>query len=295
MERGIMDIRILRYFIAVAKEKNITKAAQNLYISQPALSRQLKELEEELNTNLFIRGSRTISLTDDGKYLLNQAKEITALMDKTLTNMGTNENISGEIYIGAGETEGIKHIADIYSIMSKTFPSISLNIFSGDFNEVKEKLENGILDFGIVIEPVKKDNFNYIKLPHKETWGILTTKNGIFKNYEKISPSDLENIPLILSKQSFDDTVLLNWLGKSFENLPLKLSYTLLYNAIHFVKKNTGHAICLDGIINTENTDLKFIPFYPPLQSELSLIWQKNRQLSKAAQKFLILCNEKYK
>ena len=289
-----MDIRILRYFIAVAKEKNITKAAQSLYISQPALSRQLRELEEELNTTLFIRGNRNISLTDDGKYLLNQANEIIALMDKTLSNIGTNDSISGEIYIGAGETEGIKHISDIYSTMLDTFPSVSLNIFSGDFNEVKEKLENGTLDFGIVVEPVQKENFNYIKLPHKETWGILTTKNGIFKNHEKISPSDLENVSLISSKQSLNDTVLLNWLGKSFESLFLKISYSLLYNATHFVKKNIGHAICLDGIINTENTDLKFIPFYPPLQSELSLIWHKNRQLSKAAQKFLNLCDEKY-
>lgn len=287
-----MDIRILRYFVAVAKEKNITKAAQSLYISQPALSRQLKELEEELGTPLFIRGNRNISLTDDGKYLLNQASEIIALMDKTLSNIGTYENISGEIYIGAGETEGIKHIANIYSAMLDTFPSISLNIFSGDFNEVREKLENGTLDFGIVVEPVQKENFNYIKLPHKETWGILTTKNGIFKNHEKIYPSDLENIPLILSKQSLNDTVLLNWLGKSLENFSLKISYSLLYNASHFVRKNVGHAICLNGIINTENTNLKFIPFYPSLQSELSLVWRKNKQLSRAAQKFLDLCNK---
>lgn len=290
-----MDIRNLRYFLTVAKEKNITRAAKSLYISQPALSRQLKELEEELNTTLFIRGSRNISLTDEGKYLLNQATEIIALMEKTLSNIGANQDINGEIYIGAAETAGMKYIADIYNTMLDTFPNISLNIFSGDFNEVTEKIESGILDFGVVVEPVQKKNFNYIRLPYKEIWGLLTTKNGIFKNHKNISSSDLEKIPLITSKQSFNDTILLNWLGKSFENLSLKISYNLLYNASHFVKNNIGHAICMDGIINTENTNLKFIPFYPPLQSELSLIWHKNRQLSKAAQKFLDLCNEKYK
>ncbi len=203
-----MDIRILRYFVAVAEEKSITKAAQKLYISQPALSKQLKELENELELSLFERKGRNIQLTDDGKFLLSQANEIIKLMDKTINNLDKNKEISGEIFIGAGETKGIETILPTVRKLLSAYPAISFDFYSGNADEIIYRLDSGLLDFGIIIEPVYKKNYEHLRLPHKEIWGILTTKNGIFKDYSFISPKDIKNIPLSVSKQSFHDQIL---------------------------------------------------------------------------------------
>lgn len=282
-----MDIKILKYFIAVAEEKTISKAAQKLYISQPALSKQLKELENELDLQLFERGSRNIKLTEDGSFLLTQANEIVELMDKTLNNLNKNKEVNGEIYIGSGETKGVETIIPTINRFLTDYKNVTFDFYSGNANEIMEKIEKGVLDFGIVIEPVYKKDYNHIRLPYKETWGLLTAKNGIFKENKVISPKDIMNIPLMVSKQSFHDQILSNWLGENLYNLNVVSTYNLLYNASILVNNNIAHAICIENIINTENTNLKFIPFSPHLNSELSIIWKKNKKLSRAAEKFI--------
>ena len=287
-----MDIRILRYFVAVAEEKSITRAAQKLYISQPALSKQLKDLENELELSLFEKKGRNIQLTDDGKFLLSQANEIIKLMDKTINNLDKNKEISGEIFIGAGETKGIETILPTVSELLSAYPDVSFDFYSGNADEIIYRLDNGLLDFGIIVEPVYKKDYEHLRLPHKEIWGILTTKNGIFKDYSSISSKDIKNIPLSAPKQSFHDQILADWLGENFYNLNIVSTYTLLYNTSLLVKKGISHAICIDGIINTENTDLKFIPFSPALNSDISIIWKKNHKLSRAAEKFIDMLKE---
>ena len=291
-----MDIRILKYFIAVAQEKNISKAAQKLFISQPALSKQLRELEEELNVVLFKRGSRNITLTDEGLYLLSQANEIILLMDKTINNISINDNtLSGEIFIGAGESKGIVLITKVIKTLLNNFPNIKIHFFSGDATAVLEKLENGTLDFGLLIGAIYKKNFDFIKIPHSETLGILTTKDGIFSNYESITTKDLENIPLMISNQMSEYFLVENLAENNFSRLNIIGTYNLLYNASLIVEAKIGHAICLDGIINTDNTNLKFIPFKSFEKIEMNLIWKKNLSLSKACKEFLKLCIETFK
>lgn len=289
-----MDIRILKYFIAVVEEKNITKAAQNLFISQPALSKQLKDLESELNIKLFHRGSRNIKLTEDGIFLYEQAKEIISLLDKTVSNIHMQKEIIGKIFIGAAETKAMETITPTIKSLISKHKNITFDFFSGNADEITEKLNNGLIDFGIIIEPIYKKNFEHLSLPFEETWGLLTTKNGIFSKKNSIAPNDLKNIPLITSKQSFHDQILSDWLNSNISNFNIIATFNLLYNASKLVENKIGHAVCIDGIINTVNKNLKFIPFEPPLKSNVSLIWKKNVKLSRAAEKFLKLLQENY-
>ena len=192
----IMDIRVLRYFITVVNEKNISNAAKVLYITQPTLSRQLKELEGELGVKLFERGKKEIQLTEDGKFLYSRASEIIELVDKTVENINSAEAIIGDIYIGCGETRAMKIIASTIRLLHSVYPNIKVHLFSSTGEEIIDKMEKGLLDFGIIIGPVNERNFNYIKLPYEDIWGILTTKKGFFKNHDFITSDDLIGIPL---------------------------------------------------------------------------------------------------
>ena len=282
-----MNIRVLRYFIAVVNEKNISNAAKTLYITQPTLSRQLKELEEELGVKLFERGKKEIQLTEDGKFLYSRASEIIALVDKTVENINSAEAITGDIYIGCGETRAMKIIASTIRLLHSVYPNIKVHLFSSTGEEIANKMEKGLLDFGIIIGPVNERNFNYIKLPYEDIWGILTTKNGFFKNHNFITSDDLIGVPLLSSKHIMINQDISRWIGENIEKYNFSGSYSLIYNASFLVEENIGHALCFDGLFNTEGTNLKFIPLSPELRTGVSLIWKKNQRLSKAAHKLL--------
>ncbi|PHG54390.1 LysR family transcriptional regulator [Bacillus wiedmannii] len=284
-----MEIRVLRYFIAVANEESISAAAKQLHLSQPTLSRQLKDLEMELGTDLFIRGNRKISLTEEGKYLFKKAKEIVDLADKTEANLkDSKEMISGEVYIGAGETEAIHLIAKTLKVLIKDYPNIRFHLYSGNADDIKSKLDSGLLDFGVVIEPTDKQKYEYAQLPAKDTWGVLMCKDSPLSDKQVISPVDLIDKPLFISRQSTVSNELTGWFGESIDNLNIVATYNLLYNAALMVEEGIGYALCIDKIINTSgNSKLCFKPLQPKLEANLNIIWKKNQVFSNAAHAFI--------
>lgn len=287
--KDMMDVRVLRYFIAVATQESISGAANYLHLSQPTLSRQLSDLEKELGTNLFIRGNRKISLTDEGAFLFEKAKEIVGLMDKTEANFNQPEEIiSGEIYIGGGETEAMSIIAKTLKNVLIDHPNIKFHTYSGNADDITAKLDSGLLDFGIVIEPADKQKYNYLKLPAIDVWGVLMRKDDPLADKSYIQPKDLIDKPLITSRQTTGSNQIAGWFGQEIEDLNIIGTYNLLYNASLMVKEGIGYAMCIDKLINTSvDSALCFRPLNPKLEAGLNIIWKKHQVFSRAANKFL--------
>ncbi|WP_194191551.1 LysR family transcriptional regulator [Clostridium chrysemydis] len=284
-----MEIRLLKYFLTVIKEGSISKAADALHITQPTLSRQLKQLEDELNTTLFKRGSRNISLTKDGFLLQMRAKEIVTLVDKTEKDFLSNKDlICGDIYIGCGETDAMRIIARATKKLIKDYPNIKVHLFSGNADDITEKLDKGILDFCVFIEPSDIKKYDFIKLPLKDTWGLLVPKDSLLSSKKHITKEDLIDIPLITSRQSLVHNEFSGWLGFDYDDLNIVSTYNLIFNASLMVEEGVGFALCLDKLINTSlNSNLCFKPLYPKLESSLSFVWNKNHAFSNQAEKFL--------
>lgn len=284
-----MDIRVLRYFLAVAQEESINGAANYLHVSQPTLSRQLMDLETELNAQLFTRGNRKITLTDEGLFLRKRAQEIVDLFDKTEAGFHTpGEMITGDIYIGGGETEATRLIAKIAGRIQAEYPGIKFHIFSGNADDVTERIDKGLLDFGILIEPANVSKYDFIRLPHKEVWGLLMRKDSPLAAKEKIIPADVAGLPLITSRQSLVKNEIAGWLGRGFEELNVVATYNLLFNATLLVEEGVGYALCIAGLINTSgDSELCFRPLSPALEANLDIVWKKYQVFSSAAALFL--------
>lgn len=284
-----MDIRVLQYFLTVAREESITKAAESLQMTQPPLSRQLKDLEDELGKQLLIRGSKKITLTEDGMLLHKRAEELVALMEKTKAELtSSNENINGDIYIGCGETETISFLAQAAQNLQKEHPFIHYHIYSGDAERVMERLDKGLLDFGLLVGPVDVNKYEYLRLPMKDIWGVLMRKDSPLAEKEVICAEDLWDKPLILSHQTAINSEMFSWLKTDISKLNIVATYDLIYNASIFVKKDFGYVIGLDKIINTTgNSTLCFRPLYPKLEAGLCIVWKKYQIFSKASNIFL--------
>ena len=283
-----MDIRVLKYFVTVVEEENILKASQVLHITQPTLSRQLMDLEKELNCKLFIRSNRKITLTSEGLFLYNKAKEIILLQAKTINALkNSHEIVSGDIYIGCAETNAFKFLAKTMTKIKKTHKDIHYHIFSGNADTVIEQLDKGILDFGLLIDAHDKQKYNFITLPVKDIWGLLMLKNSPLADKEYITSSDILNIPLICSGQTMVSNKIAGWLNQNFTQLNIVANYNLIYNASIMVQENLGSALCLANLVNTTGTNLCFKPLYPPLEAQIDLVWKKHQILTKPAQLFL--------
>ena len=289
-----MEIRVLKYFLAVAREQNISAAAQSLFLSQPTLSRQLKELEEELGKQLFIRGSRKITLTEEGLLLRKRAEEIVELLDKTEKELSnSDEQVSGEIYIGAGETDGLRLIAKAAKELQEEYPQIAYRIISGDAVDITERLDKGLIDFALLLEPVDISKYSYLKFLVKDVWGVLMRRDCPLAQKKSISPKDLRNMPLIVSRQALDGSELTQWLKSDNEQLNIVSTYNLVYNASLMVDEGLGVALCLDKIINVSgDSSLCFRPLKPKLDVGMSLVWKKYQVFSKAAEKFILKMQE---
>jgi len=226
-----MDIRVLEYFLAVAREQTISGAAEALHMTQPPLSKQLKELEEELGKQLFIRGKRRITLTKEGMLLRKRAEEIVSLVEKTKQEVSTpDESISGDVYIGGGETEGMRPIARAIRRVQKQHPDIRFHLFSGDGYDVTERLDRGLIDFGTLIEPIDVTKYDFLRLPRPDVWGLLMRKDAPLANQSVIHPQDLQGIPVIQSRQLAGENGLSGWLGYSHEKLRTVATGNLLNN-----------------------------------------------------------------
>lgn len=284
-----MDIRILKYFLTVAREESISKAAEVLHMTQPPLSRQLKDLEEEIGKQLLIRGNKRIKLTEDGILLKKRAEEIIELMEKTKTELSSSDAMmNGNIYFGSAETEVISIIADIAKQLQEKYPLIRYNLYSGDANHITEKLDKGLIDFGLLIEPVDIDKYNHIELPIKDRWGVLMQKNKPLAQKKAIEAEDLLKLPVIVSHQTLISKTIRSWLNYDISKLNIIATYDLVNNASRFAKAGLGYIIALDKIINTtDSSELCFRPLSPKLEASLYIVWKKNQIFSKAAELFL--------
>ncbi len=284
-----MDIRVLQYFLTVAKEESITKAAKALHMTQPPLSRQLMDLEAELGKQLLIRSGKKVTLTEDGMLLRRRAEEIVDLMEKTKAELeSSDENITGEIHIGGGETEAISFFARTAKNLQKKHPQIRYHLYSGDAERVRERLDNGLIDFGLLIGSVDMEKYDYLKLPVTDRWGVLMPADSPLAEKDTICADDLTGLPLILSHQAAASSEMHAWFNTAPEKLNVLLRYDLIYNASRFVKEGLGYALALDQLVNTSgDSGLCFRLLNPPLEANLSVVWKKSQIFSKAAGAFL--------
>lgn len=284
-----MDIRVLKYFLAVAREASITRAAEQLHMSQPPLSRQLKELEDELGKQLLVRGSRRVKLTEEGMILRRRAEEIINLMEKTEAEIMTaSDEVSGWICIGGGETEGMRLLAKVLKGMHDDYPNLRLHLVSGNAEEITAELERGMLDFGLLLEPVDLTDYDFIRLPVTDHWGVLMRSDEPLASKKSISPEDLLKLKLLCSAQHMAKNELSGWMGGDYEKLQVIGEYNLIYNAALMVEEGIGSALCLDSVTCTcEGGPLCFRPLEPRLEVNMVLVWRKYHAFSKPARKFL--------
>lgn len=292
-----MELRVLNYFLAVAREQSIVRAAESLHLSQPTLSTQLKHMEEELGKQLLIRGtkgSRKVTLTEEGMILRKRAEEILELVKKTENEIALSDAVMiGDIYIGTGETDSMRLIAKAAKKLQGAYPNIHFHISSGNSVFVMEQLDKGLVDFGIVYGSPDLSKYHSLSIPQKNIWGVLMRKDAPLAKKAEIQPEDLCDQPLILSQQEISGGELSRWLGRDISALNITATYNLIYNGSLLVEEGLGYVIGFDKIINTSgSSDLCFRPLKPALENEMSLVWKKYQVFSKPCEKFLAVLRE---
>lgn len=289
-----MELRVLQYFLAVTREQSISGAAESLHLSQPTLSRQLKDMEDELGKQLLIRGNRRITLTEEGMILRKRAEEIMELVQKAEHEIATSDDfIAGDITIGAGETDGIRFLARAAKTLQEQYPDIHLHIISGDGESVEENLDRGLIDFGFMCREIDTAKYEYLKVPGNDSFGILMRRDSPLAEKDFVVPKDLWDKPLIASRQMIRDTNVGKILECNQEKLNIVASYNLLFNGSIMVDEGVGYALCFDKIINVSgNSNLCFRPLLPRAETPLYVIWKKYQTFTKAAEKFLTKMQE---
>lgn len=275
-----MELRVLKYFLMVAQEENITKAAALLHITQPTLSRQLMQLEEELGVKLFRRSGRRLVLTEDGALLKRRAQELADLSDKTIQELSHKDSaLSGVIAVGCGETQSMHFLADQIRAFQQARPRVRFSIYSADADDIKERLERGILDLGLLAEPVDIGRYEFVRLPRKDTWGVLARRDSVLGGKDRIRPRDLVGEPLIMPRRDIVKTELGGWFGAYRGKPRCAGTYTLIVNAAAMVQSGVGAALCLD-MSSDFYGDLCFIPLFPAVETGSVLVWKKNQAVS---------------
>lgn len=286
-----MEIRVLRYFLAVAQEESVTRAARALHLTQPTLSRQIRELEEELGQTLFSRGGRELSLTREGLLLRQRAEEIVGLAEiteKEFRSLG-EKTVSGDLSLGCGESKALSFVTDALKVLQDEHPLIIPHFFSGNGEIVMDRLDKGLLDFAVLMGAENTERYYSLPLPNHDTWGLLMDKDDPMAQKKAITAEDLLGIPLILSSQSLSRDELSGWLGFPMSRLHIAATYTLLFNGSLMVRSGLGYALCFDHIAPSG----KDSPFaFRPLTSPLSLVWKKHQILSAPAEAFLAKIRE---
>ncbi len=288
-----MELRVLRYFLTIARVGSITAAADLLHVTQPTLSRQIKDLEKQLGKKLFIRSSHSIILTEEGILLRNRAEEIINMVDKLESEFNSmEETISGDVYIGGGETDAMRQIARAVKDLQISYPNIRYHLYSGNEDDVTDRIDKGLLDFGLLIQPADLSKYNYINIPGKDVWGVVMRKDSPLAVKAAIKVEDILHVPLICSRQAIKQTYSKNefadWFGEDFDKLNVVTTYNLAYNAAIMVEEGIGYALTLDKIVNTSSdSNLCFRPLEPRLESGLNIVWRKHQAFSAAADVFI--------
>lgn len=287
-----MELRVLGYFLAVARKQSIVRAAESLHLSHPTLSTQLKALEEELGKQLLIRGTkgtRKVTLTEEGMIFRKRAEEILSLVQKTEREISfSDQTIVGDVYIGTGETDAVRFIARAAKELYESYPGIHYHISSGNADFVSEQLDKGLIDFGLVFGNVDHTKYNSIELPFRDIWGVLMKRDSPLAARKSIRPEDLWDKPLIISNQDDSKAALTAWLSRELSELEIVATYNLLFNASLMVEEGLGYAIGLDKIINTAGNDkLCFRPLSPQTEAGMHIVWKKYQVFSKESEKFI--------
>lgn len=281
-----MEIRILEYFLMVAQEENITKAADKLHITQPTLSRQLKQLEDELGVTLLQRGKRKVTLTEEGLLMRHKAQEIVTLSERTKTVFSREEEIlSGEIIIGCGEVGNVQFLSEMIVGFQKSHPQVIFDLYSAVADDVVEKLEKGLVDIGLVSEPFTADFYGYLRMEKKDLWGVYVPKDHPLAQKRKVTAEDLQGEALIFPKRNLVKEEVVNWMGDLERDLHIVATYNLLHNAMVMVENHVGAAVCLRSAAESEN--LKFVRLSPKLETGAMLIWKKYMDLSPTVKAFV--------
>ena len=280
-----MELRVLTYFLMVAREENITRAAQLLHITQPTLSRQLRELEDELGVKLFVRGNHSIALTQDGLILRRRAQEIVELSEKAARELShADEELQGEIAIGSGEMLSMSALAQAMASFHDMHPRVRYRLYSGNADNIKERLENGLLDIGLLSEPVDIARYEFVRLEPSEEWGVLIRDDSPLAEREVVTPEDLAGRPLLVSERALVRDELANWFGDSGDGQQVVLTYNLLYNAAMLVRQGLGEALCIR--LNCRYEGLRVVPLRPELRVRSVVVWKKHQAASGAVVAF---------
>lgn len=291
-----MDLRVLRYFLAVAREESISGAAEYLHLSQPTLSRQLMDLEQELGKSLFIRGSRKITLTEHGVLLRKRASEILELVEKTTGELTAEEEaVAGDIYIGGGESNALRQLAITARRFREANPHVLFHLFSGNAVDVGNRLDKGLLDFGIMMGAQDLKKYDCVRLHGADVWGVLMPSEHPLSKKDAIRPEELWDIPLLMSQQTMQTNRFSQWFQRDYEALNIVATYNLIFNASLMVEAGLGCALTYEGLVNTSGRKLCFRPIAPRLEDELYLVWKKFQVFSRAAERFLTAVRQDYK
>ncbi|WP_373166182.1 LysR family transcriptional regulator [Agathobaculum sp. Marseille-P7918] len=284
-----MELRTLRYFLTAATEENITRAADVLHVTQPTLSRQLMDLEKELGTTLMLRGKKGLTLTDDGLFFRQRAEEIVELADRLEQRFAEkSESVTGIINVGASEAIGSRMMAKLICQFSDKYPLVQFHLYNEMADNIKDRLDKGLVDVGLLLEPIDVHKYEYLRLMQKETWGVLMRTDHPLAGLEVITPEDIAEYSLILPLREKVREDIINWIGREEKNLHIPLSYTLLSNAVLLVEEGMGCAFCLDGALAVRSSpNLKFIPIQPEKTTRSVLVWKKNQIFSPATSLFI--------
>ena len=289
----MIETRLLRYFLAVAREQNITRAAETLYVTQSTLSKQMMDLEKQLGKKLFVRGKRKLFLTEEGEFLRGRAQEILNLIENTEDAFQTGaERIRGHITIGCGETVVMGDIAGLLAEFRRLHPDVQLHTHSGDADMILERLDKGLVDMGLLLGPIRQEKYEYLNLHKKDIYGLLMPSDCDLAQQKAINIDQLKALPLILSEQTFSGHQDLEWFGADYSVLNVAATYNLIYNATFLVEHGIGYALCLDGLVNTRGRNLTFRPITPELSVDLYIVTKKYQTFSPAVKIFLEQINQ---
>ncbi len=284
-----MEIRVLRYFLTVVREQSITKAAEVLHITQPTLSRQLAQLEEEIGIKLFDRGSRKISLTNEGLLLRRRAEEILQLVDKTEKELiEQDEQIEGKITVGCGEIASVQLLPDLFDSFHKKYPLVSFDIYTATADNVKEQMDRGLVDIGLLLEPIDIEKYDFIRLDMKEQWVVVMRPDSPLAEKEYVTAKELSELPLILPRRLKVQSELASWFGDYYNNLNVLFTSNLNTNAAVMVSKGLAYSIVVEGMMPFwDQSKITYRPLYPSLTATSVLAWKRGQPFSLAATKFI--------
>ena len=287
-----MELRTLRYFLAVAREQNMTEAANVLHVTQPTLSRQIADLERELGVELFERTNRSCVLTGDGMRLRQRAEEILALVDQTESEMGDQElGIAGNIRIGAGETQAMSYVLDTFAALRRDYPAVTIELYTGNADATEERLERGLLDFALLLEPVNLEKYEWVRIPQTDRAGVTVASGGPWGKLDLLTPVDLAKMPLLLSSRTSNKAIdLVAWSDGTLdlEALDVVGHFDLIGNASHLIRSGTACAMGIDHLLQVDaSSQMRFVPLDPPIEIASYLVWKKYRLRSRACEEFL--------